>query len=310
MIISIGESLVDIFCGEVPLTVPGGSPFNVAVAVSKLGAQSGFICPTSTDEHGVLLRRHLNESKVHHLSPEPVDAPTARAEVYTDAGGHPSYTFHRDKTADRTLIGESLAAALPSEFSCLHFGSLTLASRDDWTQWRRVVVRAKSLGVAVSLDPNIRTALIEDWPDYRRRLVDALTLADIVKVSDEDLRLLGESNPIERVKEWKTQFELKLVALTMGGDGSHLWMDGHHGRFKTLLPDPVVDTVGAGDTFQAALLVRYFELNLHRRAAQPSDLDEVLSFAALAANLNCLSAGCAPPTAEQVHQVRAHLSRS
>lgn len=305
MIVSAGESLIDLI-GEGEgqrrfVAQPGGSPFNVAIALAALGAPSGFLCPTSQDIFGGELRAHLARSGVTHLLPTPIAAPTALAIVSTDGEGHPQYAFHRGETADRCLEAGALIDALPSSLHTLHFGSLALAQEDDWGAWRAVVMAARERGAHISLDPNVRPALIDDLVGYRARLDEALTLSDLVKVSDEDLALLKPQRGPETVaQDWLVRHNLELVVLTLGARGAKAWTrSGLASAHAEPLSGPMVDTVGAGDTFQAALLA-------HRVDRPPAalsseeELKELLRFACMAAGLNCQRAGCQPPKRDEV----------
>lgn len=316
MIVSLGECLIDLIddgtnSAGLPTfrAQPGGSPFNTAIAVAKLGVPSGFICPISVDPFGTQLRRRLKESKVAICLAEPVDAPTALAVVSTDASGHPSYTFHRTGTADRALVPTTLLDALPDEIDILHFGSLTLANETDWAAWRNVVVHAKQAQVTISLDPNLRPALIDDMSRYRERLRDALQLADIVKVSDEDLALLSPGDQaVDLAQRWRDEFELDLLVLTEGSAGAQAWSaSGAHAQCTTVISLPIVDTVGAGDTFQGALLTWLASETALPHSMKTDALDALLTFAVTAAGLNCLRAGCEPPTrGEVLEHLRVH----
>jgi len=106
MILSLGEALIDLIHspGQTsPVAKLGGSPFNVATALSRLGVPTGFVCPLSTDQYGDRLRAHLRTNGVHQCIVEPVEAATAIAEVFTNDRGHPTYRFHRDRSADRSM---------------------------------------------------------------------------------------------------------------------------------------------------------------------------------------------------------------
>ncbi len=309
MLVSIGESLIDLVQegrddhGR-PLfrAYEGGSPFNVAIAMARLGASVGFLCPTSTDALGVQLRAALSESGVAQLCGTPVDAPTALAVVSTDAEGHPSYSFHRAGTADRMLNAVALCEALPESLEALHFGSMVLAQGVDWPAWRAVVQQAREQGVPIALDPNIRLGLTDALPDLLQRLEEALQLSDLVKVSDEDLRLLYPSREPEGIaRDWLMRFDLRCVIVTRGSQGATAWSPAASVCAPVpRLPGPVVDTVGAGDTFQGAALFWLARRGRLRSVLAEDELGAMLEFAIRAAGINCLRAGCQPPKLEEV----------
>ena len=312
MIVSAGECLIDLVVQEsddpgMPLyrAQPGGSPFNVAIALASLGEVAGFLCPTSTDAFGHLLRRRLAASGVGLLCDTPIDEPTGLAVVSTDAQGHPTYAFHRDGTADRQLDALSLSQALPSSLEALHFGSLTLAQERDWHHWRAVVEAARAQGAWVSFDPNVRPRLIDNMDSYGERLNTALSLSDLIKVSEEDLEILFPGRaPEEVVHAWRERHRPRLVVLTLGERGARGWTtDGREVTTTEVLPGPVVDTVGAGDTFQAGLISWLSGLGPANTSVDAPELEQGLRFATVAAGLNCQRSGCQPPSRQAISDV-------
>ena len=299
MIVSLGEALIDCIHdadSAEPRVVAGGSPYNVAIALSRLGCDAGFVCPISLDEHGQLLAEGLTRAGVTRCVTERVMAPTAVAEVFADQDGHPSYVFHREGSADRALDVCPPVAALPDPLVALHFGSLVLAQGADWPAWRRAIVEARRQGAFIAFDPNLRVALIDDMEAYRLRLEEAVQLADLVKASDEDMALLAPGCvPVEHIQRWCSPG--RLVVLTEGALGAQCWTGaGVHVVCRPQHPVNVLDTVGAGDTFQAALLAWL----AHRRrlggALDKAEVGSLLAFATRAAGLNCTKVGCQPPT--------------
>lgn len=307
MIVSLGEALIDALYGDEgapPRRLIGGSPYNVAIALARLDVPSGLICPLSTDEGGDLLHQGLLAEGVSPLVSRRVSRPTAIAEVRTDAKGHPSYTFHREGTADRALDLCPPADALPTELEALHFGSLTLAQADDWPRFKAAVKAARHRGAFVAFDPNLRPALIDDMESYRERLPEAIALSDLVKASDEDLELLEPGcDPSEVMASWRS--DARTTLLTQGAKGAQLWTrDGGHVSASPLLQGAVVDTVGAGDTFQAALLAWRYHAQAITRDLSIAEAKDMLEFAVCASGLTCQRAGCQPPRRQQVIEAR------
>ena len=298
MIVSLGEALIDCIHdadSAEPRVVVGGSPYNVAVALSRLGCDAGFLCPISLDDYGQLLVDGLRRDGVTRCVTERVGAPTAIAEVFADKDGHPSYVFHREGTADRALEACPPVAALPEHLDALHFGSLVLAQEADWPAWREAIIEARSRGAFIAFDPNLRVALIDDMAAYRARLEEALELADLVKASDEDMALLAPGCvPAERVQRWCSGG--RLVVLTEGALGAQCWTGaGEHAVCRPERRVAVVDTVGAGDTFQAALLAWLVHRDYLGSTLGQAEAEEMLAFATYAAGLNCTKVGCQPP---------------
>ena len=167
----MGEALIDLI--HSPQTAEpevriGGSPFNVAIALARLGVKTGFICPLSTDDYGHRLAQSLLSNGVRQCVQDRIDRPTAVAEVFTDAVGHPTYTFHRDGTADRALEALPPIQALPKQIVALHFGSLVLAQATDWLAWKTAIIAARDRGAFIAFDPNLRTPLIDDMHECTR----------------------------------------------------------------------------------------------------------------------------------------------
>ena len=156
MILSLGEALIDRIHdpgSTEPQIRVGGSPYNVAIALSRLKIETGFICPISQDPYGQLLVDSLEINGVKRCVKDRVYAPTAIAEVFTDPSGHPRYVFHRKDSADRDLEQNPPVDALPEKIEALHFGSLVLAQQSDWPAWRAAITEARSKGVTGVMSP-------------------------------------------------------------------------------------------------------------------------------------------------------------
>ena len=300
---SMGEALIDLIHtedGSDPVPLIGGSPYNVAIAMARLGLDVGFICPISSDAFGQRLAQGLIDEGVQQCISERAEAPSAVAEVFTDTSGHPRYVFHRERTADRALGMHPPIQALPAQVEALHFGSLVLAQAKDWPAWRTAIVEARSRGAFIAFDPNVRPALIDDLDAYRERVEDAVELADLVKASDEDLlHLWPRQTPEERIQQWLSPH--RTVVLTKGGDGCQLWAHPDTvAVYRAAAHVNIVDTVGAGDTFQAALIAGFLQRASPSSALGVQEATELLDFASTAALINCSRAGCQPPTGKEI----------
>ncbi|HYW26048.1 MAG TPA: carbohydrate kinase [Terriglobales bacterium] len=298
MIACVGESLVDF----TPVTVagrldgfrvrPGGSPCNVAVGVARLGHESGFAGRMSDDLFGRMLAAHLVENGVAtHLAPRGRE-PTALAFV-AGAEGEAAYDFRLVGTAAAGLAPGDLSLERFADLEAVHFGSLGVAVRPS----REAVLglaRALRGGPLLTFDPNVRPEVVPDWPEYRAALAEAAELADLVRASEADLRA------------WGVRPELghdQALIVTAGPAGSRLHLAG---RTVTCPAAPcrVVDTVGAGDAYMAALLVALAERRALDRAALgrlgDDDWLAVIRFAAVAAALTCERTGADPPARAEV----------
>jgi fructokinase len=300
MIASAGESLVDFtqIADEHGRLVgfrlhPGGSPFNVAVGVGRLGHAAAFVGRLSDDLFGPLLRARMDEAGVSQELTTTGPEPTALAFVAL-ADGEARYSFRLDGTAAFELSRDDvIAARRPGQVRALHFGSLALA---------RAPAADTILGLArdlkgralLSFDANMRPGAIEDWPAYRATVRQCLRLADLVKVSEADLAALGP----EARDDLRTVTSPVAVVVTRGSAGSRIQVAGTAVDCPALSAD-VVDTVGAGDAYTAGLLAALADRGALDRA-RLEQLDragwrEVARFAAATAALTCERAGADPP---------------
>lgn len=302
MIAVCGEALIDLIparCGDEDGFVarPGGSPFNVAVGLARLGVPTAFVGRLSRDHFGQLLRERLEDEDVD-LDPVAIgDEPTALAVVHVDRSGHPSYSFHWEGTADRLLSPADLPAELPEVTTAIHLGSVSLALEPGASTIATLVERERSDRV-VSLDPNVRPAVVGDGDAYRDLLAAWVRRADLVKVSVEDLDWLAPgTEPAAVAHRWLDE-GASLVVVTRGGDGALGVTAGSEVNVGAPAVE-VVDTVGAGDAFTAGLLAALAGRDLLARDAladlDERVMDEVLRVATTVAALTCTRAGADPP---------------
>jgi fructokinase len=304
MIGVVGEALIDLEVAQSdarhPVAHPGGSPMNVAVALGRLGAEVAFLGRLSGDAFGKLLRTHLAESDVNLRWIVDAEEPTSLAIVSVDPNGSASYAFHVEGTAD----WQWQTAELPHNpgLDAVHAGSLALAVDPGGIVVERWLA-GLSTGTTISLDPNVRPALLGEREVFRERVERWLKFAAIVKVSDEDLEWIWPGvDPMELAGHWIEKGR-KLVVVTRGAEGSLVWAGGESFAVPAVAAE-VVDTVGAGDAFSGALLDW---LGRHGRL-RPGDLDrlsaaearEAVGFASEAAALTCSKAGANPPWSSEL----------
>lgn len=302
MIVVAGEALIDLVpeaAGNASaplLPARGGGPYNTAVALARLGSPVAFCSRVSTDAFGASLTDRLREEEVDLGLVQRGPEPTTLAVAALDAGGSASYTFYCQGTADRLF---RLPDALPAETRAVSFGTCSLVLEPGASAYEELMHREGRLGRFVALDPNIRAGLISDPDAYRARFDRLLPSVSLLKLSEEDARWLGydiagwlAAGPAAVVV---TRGEAGLTAHTRGGTYA---VSGE--------PVRVVDTIGAGDTVNAALLHALSTrglLSADDLAALPGDSwRQVLGFAARAAAATCARAGAEPPFA---HELRA-----
>jgi fructokinase len=298
VILCCGEALIDMLPrpgaeGETLLPVPGGAVFNTAVALGRLGAQAGYFGGLSTDLFGARLDAALTAAGVDTALAPRSDRPTTLAFVRL-VEGHADYTFYDENTAGRMLAPEALPA-LPAAVRALFFGGISLVSEPAADSYAALCARTAQ-GTErrlVMIDPNIRPAFITAPARYRARLTDMLARADVVKVSDEDLAwLTGGQDPRALMTEASGP---AVVIVTRGAEGATA-----HLADRTLTvparPAEVVDTVGAGDTFNAGFLAELQARDaLDRARLTPEVLEAALTLAARTAAVTVSRAGANPP---------------
>lgn len=315
MFVVTGESLIDLVdTGAGPDGVrrfaahPGGSPYNCAIALARLGQPTGFLCPISTDRFGDALLAPLEAAGVTPLLAERVAAPTSLAVATLDERGAASYSFYR--AADRAFTPSALAAALPGSLQGLQIGGFCAIEADDAEAWLGVADLASALGAVISIDPNVRPSLVSDLVAYRARLSRFFDIAHIVKVSDEDLAALDADRSIEdHATALLDRPHCRLVVVTLGARGSLAFTRMATARAGIYAPPSFGDTVGAGDSLMAGMIAWLAEHDAMSPAGlatlSADDLARMLRFGAVTAGLNCAEHGCRPPTREEVEATLA-----
>lgn len=290
----------------------GGSPFNVALALARQDQAVRFLSPLSTDAAGPRFRRALIEAGADPVLASS-DRPTSLALVTVDDRGQPDYVLYREGIADLDITAAALIRATPDDAMVAHTGSLMLtpAAVDRVLPW---LTAMRARGVVTSVDLNLRPKAVPDLAAYRRAVLSVLPLCDLVKCSDEDLRALGRSEtPAEAARWLLSQLPDSggLVVVTAGGTGCVV--ANRRGAFSVPAAPvaEVIDTVGAGDCFQAGLLAGLASSGMLRQGAlslAPEDaLRPIVDRARVTAALNVQAAGCQPPTLQAVRSALAAL---
>jgi len=299
MIVSCGEALIDFLpaktgdAGPAFLARTGGSLFNVAIAVGRLGSPAGFYGGLSTDLFGEMLRTALAASSVDASFATLTDRPTTLAFV-TFSGSDARYAFFDEGSAGR-MLSEADLPAFPKTVSALHFGSFSLAE-EPCGSTLEALMRREFADRVISLDLNVRPTLIKNRDGYLARIERLAAMSDIIKLSSEDLDWLGEDFDSATAR-WR-KHGVKLVLMTRGADGATAVTT--RGRTNVAaLKVKVADTVGAGDTFSAAFLAALEKRGLLTKSAVAS-LDEAtlsaaLDFAARASAITVSRPGADPP---------------
>ncbi|GAA6209662.1 carbohydrate kinase [Cognatishimia sp. WU-CL00825] len=308
MILCAGECLIDML----PVTAQdgaaalqpavGGAVMNTAVGLGRLGVPVEFLSGISTDAFGQQIKTHVTASNVSTKLAVLSDRPTTLAFVAVN-NGVVSYEFYDENTAGRMINPQDIAA-IPEDVSALFFGGISLISEPAADTYA-TLLKTHAAQHVVMMDPNIRPAFIADEHRYRARLAQMLSDTDIVKTSDEDLAWLFPEIPrIEDAIGALLNLGPKLVLFTEGAKGATAWNSQGQSLFVPAPKAKVVDTVGAGDTFNAGFLAALYD-GQHLKKSKIASLSEAeiakaLAFAARCAAASVERSGAQPPWREEV----------
>ncbi|GAA2321184.1 carbohydrate kinase [Streptomyces hawaiiensis] len=311
----LGECVADAFTEPAPArnelalrVLPGGGPANTAVALARLGTPSRFLARLSGDVFGRLFRAHLEASGVDLSHAVEAAEPSTLAVAELDARGQAAFSFHAQATADWQWTTAELARVDLTGTACVHTGSLALV-REPGAAVVEDFLAAAAPRATISIDPNVRPLLVR--PEvYRARLAHWCGLADVLRLSEDDLELLLPGTPPEQACDTWHAAGARLVVITRGAGGALASLDGERVRVPAVAT-PVVDTVGAGDSFTAGLLHhlgthgllggRLTDLSL-------ADVEAACLFAVKVAALTCSVAGPNPPWQDQLAQFTPEAS--
>ncbi len=299
----LGEALID-FKSTGSLAFQGfigGSSLNVATATARLGQVTTFLSQISRDLFGLSLKEHLLNNNIDTDFLLETNAPSTLAFV-EERNGQAHFTFLGNGAAD-TLYNPQPRPTLPDTIQFMQFGSISLLSEPTSSSITDIVSQHKNR-VTVVLDPNCRPSLTPDLAGYKTKLESWLKLAHLVKVSDQDLGWLESEKSLEDVARTWLTLGPKAVIITRGEHGSVLYRQNKTNLEIQTPKVNVIDTVGAGDTFTAGLMVGLLEHGHQSASDLETHSDEtwlaVMNFAAASAAINCSRAGANPPTRADV----------
>jgi fructokinase len=314
MLLSCGDALIDFLPvdsvdgRDAIVSAVGGSCLNIAVGMARLGAPAGFVGGISTDLFGRMIADHASASEVDLQYATRSEHQTTLAFVRSVAG-EPQYAFYDEATASRNWIYRR--GSIPfDQIEALHVGSTTLAN-DKGAAQALVMLADARRSATISFDPNCRPKLVKDKARYIERMDAFAAVADIVRMSDVDFEFLYGGGDYAGRAKLLVEAGVSLVVVTRGIQGAQAW-HREAGAIEVEAPTVnIVDTVGAGDSFQAALL---FALRAIGRVgpgslvqANSDELHRALSFAATCAAFTCGRAGADPPRQSDVSEGLSRL---
>ena len=308
--ICIGELLIDfvsttpdVALAEAPgfVKAPGGAPANVAVGLAKLGVDAGFIGKVGADAFGDFLREVLQQNSVdtaYLIAGE--TSRTTLAFVATRSDGMKDITFYRHPGADIQLAPDEIDIGYVQSAELFHYGSVSLSHSPSREATLHAIRSAKASGARLSYDPNLRLMLWDDAANAKRWIWEVMPYADVVKISDEEWEFVTGDADFEQGIERILGLGVKLLVVTLGERGCY-YTNGFANGFVDGFTVDVVDTLGAGDAFVAAMLAQlrqYMDLT----ALEQKQLDPIMRYANAAGALATQKVGVIPslPTPSEI----------
>lgn len=316
MIICCGENLIDM----VPVedaevadrspygqfrVAPGGCPYNSAIAAARLGADVEYLGAIASDFLGDKLFARLVANSVGTRYISRAQRPVTLAFVEKSESGEARYAFYATGAADRSLSPDDMPLAFPPEARFLLAGSISIVLEPAATAISRLIAREGDR-ILVSLDPNIRASLIPDKAAYLGKFESLCASCAIVKASDSDLEWLYGPLPLDEIVSRVLGLGPEIVFATLGEKGSLAATKGARASIEAFRV-PVADTIGAGDTFHAAVLAALDRKGIRTRAALAAlgegQILSLLRFASAAAAINCTRQGANPPLLDELERL-------
>jgi len=313
MFLCCGDALFDLFvehtAGDTDIALAGGvggSPLNVAIGLARLGHKSYYFTKLSQDTFGQRMRRHLEKNSLDTTLCVDTDQNTTLAIVEKKPDGAANYVFYTDNTADASITIDDVPKILPEPIQFVHVASYSTVLPQTGTALLSLV-QQESKQRAISYDPNVRLNVEPNQSTWQKAFEQIAPHAFLIKASDEDVETLVGAGQFEEFFTRCFSLGAQVVFLTLGAEGA--WGADCHGQRVQLpgLPVNVVDTVGAGDTFQAAVMHwlaqnRHVDLSGNSKATLTGnfDLEACVRFALSAAAITCSRRGADLPSLSDV----------
>jgi len=311
-VVALGELLIDFTQNGIsnqgnPLfeANPGGAPCNVLSMLNNLGKKTAFIGKVGNDQFGLTLKSTLEELGIgtsNLLLDDEVH--TTLALVHTFEDGDRDFSFYRNPGADMMITADEVDEALLQDTKMFHFGSLSMTHEGVYEATKKALDVAKKAGAMISFDPNLREPLWDTLDHAKEMIRFGLSYCDILKISDNEIVwLTGEEDFTEGVKKIREEFDIPLILVSMGKDGSRAYYEDYYVEEKPFLMENTIETTGAGDTFCACVINYVLENGLAGLSREK--LVKMLRFANAAAALVTTKKGAlrVMPTVAEVEKV-------
>lgn len=298
-VVALGELLIDFTCEKTDAdgyptmaAHPGGAPANFLAALTKYGASTALLGKVGTDAFGKLLTQTLQQAGISTkglLADERFF--TTLAFVTLDATGNREFSFARKPGADTQLSADDIDYSLIDEAKVFHFGTLSLTGEPARTATQKAVAYAKEKGKLISCDPNLRLPLWNDPEKAKKQLLWAISQADVVKISDNEVEFLFGMTPEEGACHIMNEYGTKLVFVTCGADGCYFKNRNACGMVASPKGIKVKDTTGAGDIFGGSAMAMLLRSGKAPEELCEQELCEIVLFACTAASLSTEQSG-------------------
>ena len=272
---------------------PGGATINCLSVLAKFGAKCSFIGKVGDDAFGTLLKGTMKSFgiDISGVITTP-DAFTTLAFVTLDETGDREFSFARKPGADLLLGFDEVDLSKFDGADVYHFGTVSMTENPSRATTRRMVEYARSKGILISYDPNLRKSLWGSLDEAKQEMLWGLTQADVVKISDEEIEFLFDLKPEEgRDYILKNYPNIKLIYATCGADGCFWSNRTNCGYTPVMIGIKVIDTCGAGDIFGGSAMFRLMEKGKDVSALSKEDLEDITRFATVAAGISTTKHG-------------------
>ena len=298
-VVALGELLIDFTClntdGEGYPTMaahPGGAPANFLAALQKFGANTALVGKVGQDAFGKLLVGTLQKAGIETRGLVMAkDVFTTLAFVTLDEKGDREFSFARKPGADTQLTFDEMDHTLIDEAKVFHFGTLSLTNEPARSATIQAVTWAKEQGKLITFDPNLRKPLWKDLATAKQEMLWGLSMADVVKISDEEVEFLFDMNAQEGALHILQNYGVKLVFVTCGAKGCWFQNKNTFGHEPSLTDIQVKDTTGAGDIFGGSAVYQLLQTGKAPEDLEEEELRRIVTFACTAAGLSTTQAG-------------------